>query len=377
MAGRASTVTTRWFKIEKIKNMPWGRRLASSVACFALAAIGAHAETEYAGAKSCAACHPAEFRRQSSSEHATALFRTPEHPLAGAFSDAGTLTRKPNYRFQFFLSGSTLQTRIRDAADVMELPMTWAFGAGAQAVTFVSKVDKDWYVEHYSTYYSALHAWGPTPGQADVRATTLPEAAGILYKTLDPNTGIAGCFECHSTGPVSFGPTGEAKVSELSVRCEACHGAGALHVRSPSRKNIQNPARLTAAQLNEFCGRCHRPPAGQGVKIDWNYSWNVRHQPVYLSQSACFRKSRGALSCLTCHDPHEPSARKPAADYNAHCVDCHSAASRPPKPICIGSKPSNCIDCHMPLVSPQSPLRFTNHWIGKYGEGAKLRPAGY
>src|SRR5450755_450750 len=131
-------------------------RLPSSLACLALAAACANAETTYLGAKACAGCHPAQFQRQSASGHAQALFRTPEHPLTGAFMSAGTLTRKPNYRFEFFLSGSALQTRIRDASDVMLLPMEWAFGMGAQAVTFVSKVDKDWYVEHYSSYYPGL-----------------------------------------------------------------------------------------------------------------------------------------------------------------------------------------------------------------------------
>jgi hypothetical protein len=137
---------------------------------------------------------------------------------------------------------------------------------------------------------------------------------------------------------------------------------------------MRNPASLTATELNEFCGRCHRPPASNGVKIDWNYAWNVRHQPVYLSQSVCFRQSRGTLSCLTCHDPHDPAGRKPAASYNARCLTCHDTAARRPTAVCLERTPANCIDCHMPLVSPQSPLRFTNHWIGVYGEGSRLKP---
>jgi hypothetical protein len=28
----------------------------------------------------------------------------------------------------------------------------------------------------------------------------------------------------------------------------------------------------------------------------------------------------------------------------------------------------------MPRVSPQAGLRFTNHWIGVYAAGAKLKP---
>lgn len=351
--------------------------LLLGTAC-ALARAGVAApETTFAGSKACAGCHPAEYRRQSSSAHAAALFSAAEHPLAGSFTKSGGLTRPPAYRFGFFLSGAGLRARIRDAADVMELPVEWAFGSGAQAVTFVTRVDRDWYVEHYPSYYPALRSWGPTPGQGDLRPASLPEAAGLLYKTRDPDTGIAACFECHSTGPVSFASTGEVRLTESGVRCEACHGAGGAHAANPSAQPMRNPARLPAADLNEFCGRCHRPPASKGVQIDWNYAWNVRHQPVYLSESACFRKSSGALSCLTCHDPHDAARKKPAADYNARCSSCHSAAGHPPKKVCLEQSPSNCIDCHMPLVSPQSPLRFTNHWIGVYRGGAGLKPARY
>lgn len=352
--------------------MAIGRRMRWA-ACL-MAASGFAADAPYVGAKACGTCHKAQSASQALSAHAAALFRAPEHPLAGSFPLDGKLTRKPNYKFEFFRAAGELRTRILDAVDVMELPMEWAFGAGRQAVTFVTKVDQDWYVEHYSTYYSALRSWGATPGQDAIHPISLAEAAGLLYKTSDPNTGIAGCFECHSTGPVAFGPAGEAHLGEQGVRCEACHGAGAPHVQNPSRKNIRNPAALPAAQVNEFCGKCHRPPAAKGVTIDWNYSWNVRHQPIYLNESACFQKSRGALSCFTCHDPHEAAGKKDAAYYNNRCAGCHSASTAPPKQVCLAAKPPNCIDCHMPLVSPQATMRFTNHWIGVYRDGAKLKP---
>jgi len=339
-----------------------------------VAVCGFAATSPYAGAKACASCHPDYATRQTLSAHASGLFRAADHPLASSFPMGQKLTRKPKYDFRFLQAVGELRTRITDAVDVMDLPMEWAFGAGRQAVTFVSRVDKEWYVEHYTSYYSALRSWGATPGQDAIQPTTLPQAAGVLYKIKDPNTGIAGCFECHSTGPVTFDPAGEVHISEQGVRCEACHGPGAAHAANPSRKNIRNPAALSPAQLNEFCGKCHRPPAAKGVTIDWNYPWNVRHQPIYLGESACFRKSSGRLSCFTCHDPHEAAAKKNAAYYNSRCASCHSAATVPPKPVCLQQKPANCIDCHMPLVSPQPPLRFSNHWIGIYGAGAKLKP---
>ena len=333
--------------------------------CLATAVHAAPA-AQYVGAKACERCHRANFTQQSKSAHANALFRAADHPLYGALPTDQSLTRKPTYSFTFFLSEGQLHSRVRDAAGLMELPMEWAFGSGRQAITFVSRVSPDYYVEHFASYYPPAQAWGPTPGQDTLQPADLPRAAGLLYKTADPETGVDGCFACHSTGPVTLGPANEVLPHETGVHCEACHGPGSIHAQHPKRNNISNPARLSATELNQFCGRCHRPPAAPGETTDWNYAWNVRHEPAYLSQSACFLKSKGALSCLTCHEPHAPAAAKPAAFYNAKCAACHARTS--------SACQTNCIDCHMPLVSPQANLKFTNHWIGIYTAGAKLKP---
>ncbi|HZS52193.1 MAG TPA: multiheme c-type cytochrome [Bryobacterales bacterium] len=370
----------------------YARRLgAPLVLLYAGSSLAAQsaAPSAYIGARACAECHADRVSRQQSAGHAQALAPAADHPLAAAFTPPTMFTRPPNFRFQF-LRPKQLQVRVFDGDNTIELPVEWAFGAGAQAVTFVTRVNEQWYLEHYFSYYSGLRSFAPTPGQDAIRPSSLVSAVGLLYKALDPDTGIVGCFECHSTGPVITGSEG-IRPRELGVRCEACHGPGSAHVRAakegPSneiRKAIQNPGRLPASQLNVFCGRCHRPPAAKGTAIDWNYAWNVRHQPVYFSQSACFRKSQGALTCLTCHNPHEP-LRRDNAFYNQHCLDCHkhsggepqiraAVKAHPPRPVCESRQPANCIDCHMPRVSPQAGLRFTNHWIGVYAEGAKLKP---
>ena len=328
----------------------------------------------YAGASVCGGCHQDEVARQSLSAHAHALSRTHDHPLASAFPVDAELNRA-SYRFEFFRAGDTLETRISKTTRVMELPMEWAFGAGQQAVTFVTKVNKDWYVEHYPSFYPKLRTWDATPGQREIQPASLPEAAGRLYPTSEPAQGIDGCFQCHSTGPVSFDVAGEPQITELGVRCETCHGPGAAHAKNPSRKNIRNPGNFSARQISTFCGTCHRAPAATGQNVDWNYSWNIRHQPLYLDESMCFRRSRNGLTCLTCHDPHEPAQKRPVAFYNQRCLGCHGVTASRPKAACEIQLPSNCIDCHMPLVSPQAPLRFTNHWIGVYADGAKLKPA--
>jgi hypothetical protein len=334
------------------------------VCCATVMAISALAAPSgsYTGAKACQGCHAAEFASQSASAHAGALSRVSDHT---SFPVGVKLSRVPQYRYEILRGPTGLRVHIDNGTDLMDLPLEWAFGAGRQATTFVTRVNQEWYVEHYASWYRATNSYGPTPGQEGLHPEVMSEAAGVLYRIADLQFGIKGCFECHSTGPVSFDDKGDARINELGVRCESCHGPGGEHAADPRHHRLTNPARLSPVELDEFCGRCHRPPAARSVVIDWKYAWNVRHQPVYLSQSRCFLKSR-TLSCLTCHDPHGPADKKPVAFFNEKCRQCHSG--------CIVKSRTNCVDCHMPLVSPQAPLRFTNHWIGIYRTGAKLKP---
>jgi hypothetical protein len=282
---------------------------------------------QYAGSETCGRCHQEQFSQHSKTGHARALARAAQHPLHGAFP--------PN-------------------------PGEWAFGAGGQAVTFVSQLDEDTYIEGGLSYYTAVKSMALTPGHRT--------AAGERYRTFDPSAAILRCFQCHSTGPLGLGAGFKIEPSELGVQCETCHGPGAEHARS--RAPIRNPKRLSAAELNQLCGACHRKPAAAGEDTNWTNAWNTRHQPLYLSRSACFAKSGGALSCLTCHPAHT-SLSHAAADYDRRCVACHQKPNH--RAAVAGGA---CVACHMPPVKPQPNLRFANHWIGIYARGNSLRPIG-
>ena len=327
----------------------------------------------YIGSESCARCHAAQYAAQAATGHARSLHKAASHPLIASVLSAEELTRPPNFQFRFQLLQEHLRVKAHDGQNLMDIPVDWAFGAGDQAVTFVSRIDENWYLEHYYSFYAATGRMAPTAGHSGLRPKTLPEAMGLPYKTSDPETGIRGCFECHSTGPLRVDTRSGLQPLETGVRCESCHGAGRAHAAAAAsgsperaRQTILNPKRFSATALNEFCGRCHRPPGASGAAIDWSYSWNVRHQPVYFSQSKCVERSGGKLSCFTCHEPHQP-LQKSSAVYNERCLGCHADVHK-------GDNRRNCIDCHMPRVSPQPALRFTNHWIGIYGEGSKLKP---
>lgn len=325
----------------------------------------------YVGAETCGKCHAAQFSGQSASAHAHALARAAQHPLAGSFVPGQELLRPPRFHFQFRRTGTELRVAVSDGKDTSDVPIEWAFGSGEQAVTFVSRLDSNWYLEHYFTYYSAIRALAPTPGHEGYRSNTLALARGVLYRSVDPISGVVKCFECHSTGPPGIGAGQEIHPAELGVRCEACHGPGSLHAKAAGQRLIQNPGRMSASEINQLCGKCHRAPQ-DGPLNDSNKAWNVRHQPIYLSRSSCFLKSKGALSCLTCHDLHRELDRAPAS-YNQKCAACHRSVKHSQASGYTTARVAGCVECHMPRVSPQPHIEFTNHWIGVYGE-TKLRP---
>ncbi len=287
------------------------------------------AAAQYAGSAACAPCHASEYRVQPASPHAHALAPAP--------------------------AGS---------------PGEWAFGAGVKAVTYVSRTPQAGYVERGRSYYSRTGSFAPTPGH--------PDGADLPYPALAPGASVARCFRCHSTGTLTLGGSGAIQPAENGVGCEACHGPGAQHIASGGDpKAIGNPARLNAVELNQFCGTCHRRPPepdeteddriAVGAKFDYSNRWNMRHQPAYLSQSACFRASGGALSCLTCHDAHS-AASLPAADYDARCLQCHRQVKH------STAVQGACVTCHMPAVTATAEMQFADHWIGIYRGDAATTP---
>ncbi len=274
---------------------------------------------QYAGAAACGTCHKAEFAAQTKSGHAKAL--APSKP---------------------------------------EQPGQWAFGAGNQAVTFLSRLNDADYLEHGETWYRASGGFDTTPGH--------PDKSGLRYRVFDPSAGILKCFACHTTGPLQVSPQGEIQPHELGVRCEDCHGAGGAHAANPAKVKVPNRGPMTGAAMNTMCGSCHRVQSSVEDGSNLLDPWNSRHQPLLLAASVCFQKSAGKLSCVTCHSPHQALDTNQAA-YNQACSGCHL------KPKHSGDVSAQaCTTCHMPAVRINANLAFANHRIAVYAKGDALTP---
>jgi hypothetical protein len=265
---------------------------------------------DYAGSTACKTCHPAQYTSQRTTGHAGSLARS-----------------KPGQ------------------------PGEWAFGAGLQAITFVSRVDRDHYLELEQSWYTRLDRYERTPGHL--------QRGGVRHRMFDPDAAILRCFACHSTGPVRLAADGAILPAEPGVGCEDCHGPAAAHVRDPARTRPVNPGRFDGAALNELCGACHRAPSATSTP-DLRDPWNARHQPLLLAASRCFRASQGKLTCIRCHAPHQPLETR-LATYDAACASCHAAPRHG-----VAIKGVACAACHMPAVKPTEGLSFANHRIAIY-----------
>ena len=66
-----------------------------------------------------------------------------------------------------------------------------------------------------------------------------------------------------------------------------------------------------------------------------------------LRQSQCYLQSKGALTCLKCHDPHDiPHGPDAAPHYDAVCRQCHAAAFDTLVASGGHSTAINCGSCH-------------------------------
>ena len=252
---------------------------------------------------------------------------------------------------------------VSDGTDSLTLPVHWIFGQNSQ--TWVLEKDGHYY-ESLVSFFPRTNGLAITPGDQRITPRNLTEAMGRQLPLWETRT----CFNCHGSGVTSNQKLDPAKVIP-GLECEHCHAGAQQHMADAAQDNFKTlPAslkKLDAEQVSNFCGQCHRT-WDTVMRNKWHGPAFVRFQPYRLENSKCFIGNDPRISCLACHNPHQPLNHS-TSYYDAKCLACHaetktaSAAPVAAARTCPVAK-ANCTSCHMPKVElPGGNAQFTDHYI--------------
>jgi len=265
-----------------------------------------------------------------------------------------------------------------EETNAFELKATHVVGSGNHARTYLHRSEAGEFTELPLTWYSQENRWAMSPG-FDI--TTPQDFSRIVDDR---------CLFCHNGYPDANGNLAQG------IDCQRCHGPGSSHVALASSGNakkaeilaaIVNPAKLNPERQLDVCMQCHlettsrelpsmirrfdrsaysfRPgePLGDyAVQFEDPTSkrFEIVNQAYRLRQSACFLKSLGKLTCISCHNPHRHGSA--AAEYNAKCTTCHSTVAAAGH---LDLQKADCISCHMVKRRAEDAVHvvMTDHWI--------------
>lgn len=227
------------------------------------------------------------------------------------------------------------------------------------------------------------------------------------------------CLFCHNAYPLE-GMGNDSYLHSDSfpqqlpegIDCQRCHGPGGEHVNAllsgdagidVIRNAIVNPSKLPVEERDSVCFQCHMLPSvsmagvrrfnrsdysfrpGQKLSdylihvepVDSSISkeqrFEINHHAYRLVASACFTKSEGALTCITCHDPHSKPAQNDFLNkVDTTCTSCHGQAHKVKDQR--DQTWDNCVSCHMPQRRAQDVIHavMTDHRIGIFNKNKEL-----
>ena len=324
---------------------------------WAAVTVCAHAATQ--PGLSCASCHKEQSVPQAATGMAHALRSGTDAPILR--SHPSLTFRQGPYSYTIERSGNQSTYTVSDGRSEWKAPIAWAFGLGAAGQTYVVQRNGAWYETRVS-YYKDIDALDLTVGARPDVPRSLEEAFGREQSEKGANE----CFNCHATGVLSGGAL-HVEALTPGVQCVRCHNDGPEHMaslQSPDGKpkRAVKLGALSAEEIADFCGQCHRTWATIASQGPHNIT-NVRFQPYRLANSKCYDSSENRIRCISCHDPHVQSEAPPAS-YDRNCRACHNDRGDKPGAKMCSVAQSNCVSCHMPKVEiKEAHNKFTDHWI--------------
>jgi tetratricopeptide (TPR) repeat protein len=374
-------------------------------------------EQTYADSMSCAQCHTTEAAGYASTGMAHAFYR----PQAKDTIEIPTKDRQffhaasGTYYSMTEHGGEYFQRRWQQGFDgnpdnVEEIKVDYIMGSGNHVRTYLHQEEDGTLIELPLAWYAESGGhWGMNPGYDNPHPMT---RRPIAYE----------CMFCHNAYPkipatahrdLSASPIYNGPLPE-GIDCQRCHGPGSAHVKaaqttgtsiSQIRSLILNPARLSNERQMEVCEQCHlettsRPlpdrirhydqqpfgyMANQPLASFNSYfsrdpekgrtdNFEIVSAPYRLRQSRCYLKSEGALTCETCHNPHDlHKGAESASYYTSICMKCHAASLPTQIAIHKHTSSNDCVSCHMPKRRTEDVVHaiMTDHLIQRRAPPSK------
>jgi tetratricopeptide (TPR) repeat protein len=284
--------------------------------------------------------------------------------------------------------------------NVLEQKVDWIIGSGHHSRGYLYRTPAGELFQLPIVWYTQEGSWGMAPGfdQPDQEDFARPVTRACLF-----------CHNAYPDAAPGSDAFGQPQIFPENLPegtgCQRCHGPGAAHIRAASdpaatleqlSASIVNPARLPPARRDDVCNQCHLQPTSKLTSLqrrfgrtDYSFRpgealadylvhldfddgrdprdrFEINHHSYRLGQSRCFTESSQALSCLTCHDPHQqvpPQQR--AAHFRDKCLTCHAAEACHGEDAAIAATGNDCVACHMPRRRTQDVVHIvmTDHLI--------------
>jgi predicted CXXCH cytochrome family protein len=331
----------------------WGILLA----VFALQA----AEDGYIDPSTCKTCHQKIFETYLQTGMGRSFSSIASVPRVEDWDRNNSYYHKASDRhYRMFRAGGSYFLRRHQVEpkkgemNVIEKQIEYVVGSGAHSRTYLSRGADGKLLELPLSWYSENGGyWAMSPGY------DRPDHSDFRREVAD------SCLFCHNGYP-SQANNGLAQ----GIDCQRCHGPGRAH--ASGKGAIVNPAKLSLERQMEVCMQCHLESASRTIPdsirrynraafsyrpgeplgdfaIYFDYaggrlrdeSFEVNHSAYGLRKSLCFLRSKGAMTCTTCHDPHHALRGEQAKEhYTQVCRSCHSTEH--------AKAAADCGGCHMP-----------------------------
>ena len=360
----------------------------------AVNSIPGSARAGYVGNEACAGCHDSIYNSYMKTPMAHA-----SGPAIENLRPADFVHAKSGVHYRIYTEGDKVWLSFErpGASSVNDKrQLLYFIGSGRRGRSYVFAVD-DFFFESPINWYAYRKVWDMAPAYGNAREIPMNLPA------------YATCLQCHTSGMQPPIKGTENKYStplftQNGVGCERCHGPGAAHITDGNqtkgaamvrsgmiRPEMINPVKLPAERRDSVCMQCHLEGnvaierAGRHgydfrpgdilddfvrhyvLAADRSSGLGANSQFEALAQSTCKKKSGDAMSCMSCHDPHNsPPAEQRASYYREKCLACHGAA--------FGTKHHadrpDCTACHMPssLSVDISHTEVTDHRIQRQPE---------